>query len=45
MLGESVVTVTPIVTELNDDDSTVEPEVEESHTTAIPLSSTLVFIE
>jgi len=44
-LGNKEVKVTQIVTELNDNDSPVQPKVETYATTAIPLSITPVFIE
>lgn len=45
VLGDMQVTVTQIVTELNDDDSLVRPKVRTCATTSIPLSITPVFIE
>ncbi|MCK4246439.1 hypothetical protein KAX14_04315 [Candidatus Bipolaricaulota bacterium] len=45
MLGESVVTVTPMVTELNPDNSPIVPEVKVFPATAIPVSIIPVFIE
>jgi len=45
ILGESVVTVTPVIAELNPDNSPVEPRVTRIYTTAIPVSITPVFIE
>jgi len=45
VLGNREVEVTQIVTELNDNDSPIKPEVKTYATTAIPLSITPVFIE
>lgn len=45
VLGDREVTVTPIVTELNTNDSPAVPEVMKLSTTAVPLSITPVFIE
>ena len=45
MLGNREVTLTPIVTELNPDDSPIVPEVKVFPTTAIPVSIIPVFIE
>jgi len=45
VLGNKEVTVTRIVTELNNNDSPVQPKVKTHATTAIPLSITPVFIE
>jgi len=45
VLGNREVEVTQIVTELNDNDSPIKPEVKTYSTTAIPLSITPVFIE
>jgi len=45
VLGEREVILTPIVTELDPDDTPVVPEVITLSTTAVPLSITPVFIE
>ena len=45
ILGNREVTVTPIVTELNPDNSPVVPEAKVFPATAVPLSITPVFIE
>jgi len=45
MLGARAITVTPIVMELNPDNSPVVPEAKVFPATAVPLSITPVFIE
>jgi len=45
VLGDREVILTPIVTELNPDNSPVVPEVKVFPATAVPLSITPVFIE
>lgn len=45
VLGDREVTITQIVTELNEDDSPIIPEVQVVETTSIPLNITPVFIE
>jgi len=45
VLGEREVILTPIITELNPDDTPIAPEVMRLSTTAVPLSITPVFIE
>ena len=45
VLGEREVILTPIITELDPDDSPVVPEARRGASTAVPLSITPVFIE
>jgi len=45
VLGEREVILTPIITELNPDDTPIAPEVMRLSTTAVPLSITPVFLE